>query len=349
MTSNKSGFTYEQAGVNIDAGNRLVEKIKHIAKRTKRPEVLAGLGGFAALFEIPLHKYKNPILVSSTDGVGTKLKLAIELQNYRSIGIDLVAMCVNDLVVMGAEPLFFLDYYATGQLDEHVAADVISGIGDGCLQAGASLVGGETAEMPRLYAKGDFDLAGFCVGIVEKNYIIDGNKISEDDVLIGLASSGIHSNGYSLVHYILEQNNIATNTPFEHSTLAETLLTPTRIYVKPILALLENHLAIHAMAHITGGGIVENLPRVLPSEFKAEINTQSWTRPAIFNWLQQQGDISADEMWRTFNCGIGMILCVPKSQSSKCINLLTQHGETAFEIGSISHRAAHEPSVVLIS
>lgn len=348
MNSNKSGFTYEQAGVNIDAGNRLVENIKHIAKRTKRPEVLAGLGGFAALFEIPLHKYKNPILVSSTDGVGTKLKLAIELQNYRSIGIDLVAMCVNDLVVMGAEPLFFLDYYATGQLNEHIAVDIIAGIGEGCLQAGTALVGGETAEMPRLYAKNDFDLAGFCVGIVEKNYIIDGSKVSEDDVLIGLASSGIHSNGYSLVHYLLEQKNIALDTPFEHATLGEILLTPTRIYVKPILALLENHLAIHAMAHITGGGIMENLPRVLPEEFKAEINTQSWPRPAIFNWLQQQGDISHEEMWRTFNCGIGMILCVPKSQSSKCINLLKQNGEVAYEIGSISHRAAHESSVVLV-
>ncbi len=291
--------------MDIDAGNRLVDRIKPHAKRTQRPGVLGGLGGFGALFELPLDRYRQPILVSGTDGVGTKLKLALELNRHDTIGIDLVAMCVNDVLVVGAEPLFFLDYYATGKLDVDVAADVIKGIADGCEQAGAALVGGETAEMPGMYQDGDYDLAGFCVGVVEKAKIIDGSRIQPGDALLALASSGPHSNGYSLIRKILAVNDAKLDQPLaDGRPLGEALLAPTRIYVKPVLKLLEA-LEVKAIAHITGGGLTENLPRVLPTGVKAIINPHSWQRPAIFHWLQQQGGVIETEMWRTFNCGVG--------------------------------------------
>ncbi|MFN3786549.1 MAG: phosphoribosylformylglycinamidine cyclo-ligase, partial [Thiothrix sp.] len=283
MDSNKPSLTYRDAGVDIDAGNNLVERIKPLAQRTKRPEMLGGLGGFGALMSIPAH-YKQPILVSGTDGVGTKLKLAIDTGIYDTIGIDLVAMCANDIVVSGAEPLFFLDYYATGKLDVDVASKVIAGIAEGCLQAGAALAGGETAEMPGMYQSTDFDLAGFCVGVVERAQIIDHSRVHRNDVLIGLASSGPHSNGYSLIRKILTVSGASLDDPFGDSTLGRTLLEPTKIYVKTVLALMRRY-PIHAVAHITGGGITENLPRVLPQRMKAKINLNSWQRPPIFDWL----------------------------------------------------------------
>jgi phosphoribosylformylglycinamidine cyclo-ligase len=298
-------LSYRDAGVDIDAGNRLVDRIKPHAKRTLRPGVLSGLGGFGALFELPLDRYRQPVLVSGTDGVGTKLKLALELNQHDTIGVDLVAMCVNDVLVVGAEPLFFLDYYATSKLDVDVAAEVIKGIADGCEQAGAALVGGETAEMPGMYYDNDYDLAGFCVGVVEKTRIIDGSRVQPGDVLLALASSGPHSNGYSLIRKILTVSGAPLDDQIaDGRTLGATLLAPTRIYVKPMLKLRET-LEVKAIAHITGGGLTENLPRVLPNGVKAIINTQSWRRPAIFHWLQQQGGVSETEMWRTFNCGAG--------------------------------------------
>ncbi len=329
-------LSYRDAGVDIDAGNRLVDRIKPHARRTQRPGVLGGLGGFGALFELPLDRYRQPILVSGTDGVGTKLKLALELNRHDTIGIDLVAMCVNDVLVVGAEPLFFLDYYATGKLDVDVAAEVIKGIADGCEQAGAALVGGETAEMPGMYQDGDYDLAGFCVGVVEKAKIIDGRRIQPGDALLALASSGPHSNGYSLIRKILAVSGAKLDQALTDGlTLGEALLAPTQIYVKPVLKLLEL-LEVKAIAHITGGGLTENLPRVLPSGVKAVIDTQSWRRPAIFQWLQQQGGVSEAEMWRTFNCGVGMIVCVAAEQTDSALQLLQAAGETVWRVGTIA-------------
>jgi len=332
----RTALSYRDAGVNIDAGNRLVDRIKPHARRTGRPGVLGGLGGFGALFELPLDRYRQPVLVSGTDGVGTKLKLALELNRHDTIGIDLVAMCVNDVLVVGAEPLFFLDYYATGKLDVDVAADVIKGIADGCEQAGAALVGGETAEMPGMYHDGDYDLAGFCVGVVEKARIIDGSRVQPGDALLALASSGPHSNGYSLIRKILAVSDAKLDQPLgDGRTLGEALLAPTRIYVKPMLKLLET-LDVKAIAHITGGGLTENLPRVLPAGVKAMIDTQSWRRPAIFDWLQQQGGVIETEMWRTFNCGVGMVLCIAAEQADQALTLLRAAGETAWRIGGVA-------------
>jgi phosphoribosylformylglycinamidine cyclo-ligase len=321
--------------VDIDAGNRLVDRIKPHARRTLRPGVLDGLGGFGALFELPLDRYRQPVLVSGADGVGTKLKLALELNRHDTIGIDLVAMCVNDVLVVGAEPLFFLDYYATGKLDVDVAADVIKGIADGCAQAGAALVGGETAEMPGMYSDGDYDLAGFCVGVVEKARIIDGSQVKPGDTLLGLASSGPHSNGYSLIRKILAVSDAKLDQPFDNRTLGEALLAPTRIYVKPILQLLER-VEIRAIAHITGGGLTENLPRVLPANTKAVIDMQSWQRPVVFQWLQQQGGVAEAEMRRTFNCGVGLVVCVAADETERAQAMLREAGETVWRLGHIA-------------
>lgn len=327
-------LSYRDAGVDIDAGNRLVERIKPHVVRTLRPEVLGGLGGFGALFEIPLHRFRQPVLVSSTDGVGTKLKLALALAKHDTIGIDLVAMCANDIVVIGAEPLFFLDYYATGRLDVETATVVIEGIAKGCEQAGIALVGGETAEMPGLYSHKDYDLAGFCVGVVEKARIIEASRVKPGDVLIGLASSGPHSNGYSLIRKILEINEIDLAMPFGSQTLGDILLTPTRIYVKSLLRLFEA-IEVHALAHITGGGLVENLPRVLPPDTRALIDADSWQRPAIFDWLQTQGQVTQAEMLRTFNCGVGMVACVAGEDLDRALEILADAGETAWPLGII--------------
>ena len=323
----RPALNYRDAGVDIDAGNRLVDRIKPHARRTLRRGVLGGLGGFGALFELPLDRYHQPVLVSGTDGVGTKLKLALELNRHDTIGIDLVAMCVNDVLVVGAEPLFFLDYYATGKLNVDVAADVIKGIADGCEQAGAALVGGETAEMPGMYQAGDYDLAGFCVGVVEKKRIIDASRVQVGDALLGLASSGPHSNGYSLIRKILTVSGASLDQPLADSTLGEALLAPTRIYVKPVLKLLEQ-IEVHAIAHITGGGLTENLPRVLPANTKAIIDTTRWQRPAIFQWLQQQGGVAETEMRRTFNCGVGLVVCVAADAADAAMALLQDAGET---------------------
>lgn len=338
-----SGLSYQDAGVDIDAGNRLIDRIKPHARRTARPEVLGGLGGFGALFEIPLDRYQQPVLVAGTDGVGTKLRLAMMMGQHDTIGIDLVAMCVNDLIVQGAEPLFFLDYYATGKLDVDAATDVIKGIADGCELAGCALTGGETAEMPGMYEGEDYDLAGFCVGIVDKDQVIDGSKVAVGDVLIGLPSSGPHSNGYSLIRKVLELSGASLDQELEGRKLGEQLMTPTRIYVKPLLKLFAQR-PVHALAHITGGGLPENLPRVLPENTKAVINAHSWVRPPIFSWLQQQGNIADSEMYRTFNCGIGMVLVVAANDAESVITMLTDEGESPIRIGQIeSHSGA--PSV----
>ncbi len=341
----QSGLSYRDAGVDIDAGGRLVDRIKPIAARTRRPGVLAGLGGFGALFEIP-PGYQQPVLVSGTDGVGTKLKLAMQLGKHDSIGIDLVAMCVNDIIVQGAEPLFFLDYYATGKLDVDVAAAVVSGIGRGCELAGAALVGGETAEMPGMYHGGDYDLAGFCVGVVEKTRIIDGSQVRAGDALIGLAASGPHSNGYSLIRKIINVSGADLSQDFHGRSLGDTLLEPTRIYVKSLLALM-NEVPPHALAHITGGGITENLPRVLPEDTCAIVDTASWPRPPVFQWLQDQGRVADEEMYRTFNCGIGMIVCVPAAAAERALRLLREHGETAWRIGEVAARENDSEQVIL--
>ncbi len=329
-----SSISYRDAGVDIDAGNSLVERIKPIAARTRRPGVLTGLGGFGALFEIPLDRYRQPLLVSGTDGVGTKLKLAIDSGRHATIGIDLVAMCANDIVVQGAEPLFFLDYYATGKLDVDVAADVVAGIGRGCELAGAALIGGETAEMPGMYAAQDYDLAGFCVGIVDKDKLIDGQSVEAGDTLVALASSGPHSNGYSLIRRIIEVSGAALDSELAGRTLLDWLLEPTRIYVKALLALFEQ-VEVRSLCHITGGGLPENLPRVLPDNTVARIETASWQWPAVFSWLQQQGQVETREMYRTFNCGVGMVICVPAAQLSQCLSILEAQGETAWVLGCI--------------
>lgn len=336
-------LTYRDAGVDIDAGNELVERIKPHAQRTKRPEILSGIGGFGALMSIP-PGYKNPILVSGTDGVGTKLKLALETGIYDTIGIDLVAMCVNDIIVSGAEPLFFLDYYATGKLDIDVAESVVKGIADGCIQSGAALAGGETAEMPGLYRDGDFDLAGFCVGVVERDKILDRSQVYRGDALIGLGASGPHSNGYSLIRKILEVSGADLNSAFGDSTLGQTLLEPTRIYAKIILKLLKSY-EIHTVAHITGGGLSENIPRVLPAHTEAKIKRDSWTQPEIFNWLQEQGNIDESEMLRTFNCGIGMVIAVPQKQVEDVMTTCRLDNIPAWVIGEIDTAEAETPVV----
>lgn len=345
-SSPTSSLSYRDAGVDIEAGNALVDRIKPLAKKTRRPGVMAGLGGFGSMFELPLDRYKQPVLVSGTDGVGTKLRLAIESGIHNTIGIDLVAMCVNDIIVLGAEPLFFLDYYATSKLDIDVAESVVSGIAEGCIQAGAALVGGETAEMPSMYEDGDYDLAGFCVGVVEKENAIDGSQVQAGDVLIGLASSGPHSNGYSLIRKVLERSQDELSTPFANSTLGEHLLAPTRIYVKSLLQLHEK-INIHALSHITGGGLLENIPRVLPDNVTAVIDASSWQRPAIFDWLQEQGNVIDEEMYRTFNNGIGMVVCVAQEDAEQTLTILNELGETAYQIGQIDTSAQTTPDVVI--
>ena len=322
-----SSLTYKDSGVDITKGNQLIERIKPIAKSTFRPGVLAGLGGFGAMFEIPLDKYKNPVLISGTDGVGTKLKVAEMLNKHDTIGIDLVAMCVNDLIVQGAEPLFFLDYFATGSLNPDIATSVIEGIGEGCRQSGCSLIGGETAEMPGMYSGEDYDLAGFCVGIAEKSRIIDGSKVSEGDHIVALGSSGPHSNGYSLIRKVLEKS-----TPTNEQL--NSLIEPTRIYVRSILSLL-NTLPVHAISHITGGGLLENIPRVLPDHLAAKLDPASWTQPEIFQWLQDQGNIATSEMYRVLNCGVGMVVVISRESSNEAINHLNSCGENAWLIGEV--------------
>jgi len=342
MTEQKRPLTYRDAGVDIDAGNELVKRIAPVAKRTRRPEVLGGLGGFGALCELPT-KYKNPVLVAGTDGVGTKLRLAIDHNRHEKVGVDLVAMCVNDLIVGGAEPLFFLDYYATGKLDVEIATSVVTGIGEGCELAGCALIGGETAEMPGMYEGEDYDLAGFCVGVVEKDGVLDGSKVEAGDKLIGLGASGPHSNGYSLIRRIMAQAE--TDIDLDGKPLIEHLLEPTRIYVKSLLKLIEQ-VPVHAMAHITGGGLPENLPRVLPDNTRAVIDTKSWEFPAVFQWLQQEGQVPAFEMYRTFNCGVGMVIAVPASHVDNALALLEAEGESAFLIGEIQ-AGDGQPDVVL--
>jgi phosphoribosylformylglycinamidine cyclo-ligase len=341
--TDKTSLSYKDAGVDIDAGNALVERIKGVAKRTRRPEVMGGLGGFGALCRIPAG-YREPILVSGTDGVGTKLRLAIDLKKHDTVGIDLVAMCVNDLIVQGAEPLFFLDYYATGKLDVDTAAAVVTGIGAGCEQSNCALVGGETAEMPGMYEGEDYDMAGFCVGVVEASEIIDGSKVAAGDALIALASSGPHSNGFSLIRKILEVSKADVHQPLGDSTLANALMAPTRIYVKPVLKLLKN-CEVHALSHITGGGFWENIPRVLPENTKAVIDGSSWQWPEVFNWLQKSGNVETYEMYRTFNCGVGMIIALPQDQVDAALALLQAEGENAWLIGSIEQAADGEKQV----
>lgn len=343
--SDNSSLSYKDAGVDIDAGNALVDRIKGVAKSTTRPEVMGGLGGFGALCRIP-EGYRKPVLVSGTDGVGTKLRLAMDLGKHDTIGIDLVAMCVNDLIVAGAEPLLFLDYYATGKLNVDTAADVVKGIGEGCSLAGAALVGGETAEMPGMYEGEDYDLAGFCTGVVEEDEIIDGTNVKVGDTLIGLASSGPHSNGYSLIRKILEVSGTELTADLDGKPLADALMAPTRIYVKSLLKLIKES-QVNALSHITGGGLLENIPRVLPENAKAVIDVNSWTMPAVFNWLQEQGNVDATEMYRTFNCGVGMVICVPADKQEEALQLLNEAGEDAWVIGSIASAQAGEEQVEL--
>lgn len=332
--------------MDINAGNELVERIKPHVKRTTRSEVIGGLGGFGALCAIP-GKYKEPILVSGTDGVGTKLRLAIDLKKHDTIGIDLVAMCVNDLVVQGAEPLFFLDYYATGKLDVDVASDVVKGIAEGCVQSGCALVGGETAEMPGMYHAGDYDLAGFCVGVVEKSEIIDGSQVKVGDALIALGSSGPHSNGYSLIRKVIDVAGVNPATEqLDGRPLSEQVLAPTKIYVKSVLALIKQT-EVHAIAHLTGGGFWENIPRVLPKNTKAVIDEGSWEWQPVFKWLQEKGNIETYEMYRTFNCGVGMVIALPQSQVEAALAILKQSDENAWLIGHIESATDDEPQVII--
>ncbi|WP_024301527.1 phosphoribosylformylglycinamidine cyclo-ligase [Pseudogulbenkiania sp. MAI-1] len=338
---NTTSLSYRDAGVDIDAGDALVENIKPFAKRTMRPEVLGGLGGFGALVEIS-KKYQEPVLVSGTDGVGTKLKLAFDWNKHDTVGIDLVAMSVNDILVQGAEPLFFLDYFACGKLDVPQATDVIKGIAEGCEQAGCALIGGETAEMPGMYPVGEYDLAGFAVGVVEKSQVITGRDIKPGDVVLGLKSNGAHSNGYSLVRKIIERAQPELDAEFDGGkTLREAIIAPTRIYVKPLLALMQQ-LTVKGMAHITGGGITENTPRVLPENTVAQIDANSWELPKLFQWLQAEGNVDAQEMYRTFNCGIGMVVIVDAADADKAAAFLTEQGETVYRIGEIRARNGDE-------
>ncbi|MCF2948930.1 phosphoribosylformylglycinamidine cyclo-ligase [Paraglaciecola aquimarina] len=340
MSDNNSSLSYKDAGVDIDAGNQLVERIKSVTKKTHRPEVKGGLGGFGALCSLP-EKYKKPLLVSGTDGVGTKLRLAMDLKQHAGIGIDLVAMCVNDLIVQGAEPLFFLDYYATGKLNVDTATEVVTGIGKGCELSGCALIGGETAEMPGMYHGEDYDVAGFCVGVVEADDVIDGSKVADGDTLIALGSSGPHSNGYSLVRKIIEVSGSDTSELFEGKALSEHLLEPTRIYVKSVLKLLEQ-IEVHAISHITGGGFWENIPRVLPAGTKAVIDGSSWQWPGIFNWLQEKGNVTTHEMYRTFNCGVGLVIALPKDKADQAVEILNQLGENAWVIGHIENSQSEQ-------
>ena len=340
----KSSLTYREAGVDIEAADAFVEAIKPIAKRTLRDGCLGGLGGFGGLFEIP-SKFKRPVLVSGTDGVGTKLKYAFELNRHDTIGVDLVAMCVNDVLVQGAEPLFFLDYFATGRLSPAVATAVVTGIAEGCRQAGAALIGGETAEMPGMYPDGEYDLAGFCVGAVEHDRILDGTAIAAGDVLIGLPASGPHSNGYSLIRRIVADQSVDLEFTLAGRTLAEHLLTPTRIYVRAVLDLLEI-LPVHGLAHITGGGLPGNVRRILPPGTRAVISTSTWQWPTIFQWLQEQASVAVPEMYRTFNCGIGMVAVVAADAASAALRQLQKNGENALIIGGIEP-GAEQPDVRL--
>ncbi|HEX5339566.1 MAG TPA: phosphoribosylformylglycinamidine cyclo-ligase [Gammaproteobacteria bacterium] len=336
MTSTKP-LSYRDAGVDIDAGDALVERIKPAAKRTRRPEVLGGIGGFGALVEIPAG-FRQPVLVSGTDGVGTKLRLAIDSGRHDTIGIDLVAMCVNDIVVSGAEPLFFLDYYGTGKLDVDTAVQVVGGIARGCELAGCALVGGETAELPGMYQGEDYDLAGFAVGVVEKSRIIDGSQVAAGDVVIGLASSGPHSNGYSLIRKVLAVSGASFEQQLDGQLLIDLLLAPTRIYVRNLLALMKD-IPAHALAHITGGGLLDNIPRVIPAGLGVTLDKQAWSRPAIFDWLQREGAIPETEMYRTFNMGIGMVLCVAPADAERALGLLREAGEQAWCIGEVTRDA----------
>ena len=336
MSERKNGLTYAQAGVDIDAGNALVERIKPAAKRTNRPGVMAGLGGFGALFDLKQAGYTDPVLVAATDGVGTKLRIAIDTGHVSGVGIDLVAMCVNDLVCQGAEPLFFLDYFATGKLDTETAAQVVEGIAEGCVRSGCALIGGETAEMPGMYGDGDFDLAGFAVGAMERGAALpDG--VAEGDVLLGVASSGVHSNGYSLVRKLVEISDLGWDAPcpWADGTLGEALLAPTRLYVKPALEAVRGG-GVHALAHITGGGLTENLPRVLPEDCGAEIDLNAWELPGVFAWLQQQGGIEAAEMLKTFNCGIGLVVVAAADQAENVATTLREQGETVVTLGKVT-------------
>ena len=346
MAPPRDSLSYRDAGVDIDAGDALVEAIKPFAKRTMRPEVLAGIGGFGALFALS-GKYREPVLVSGTDGVGTKLKLAFMLGRHDTVGIDLVAMSVNDILVQGAEPLFFLDYFACGKLDVAVAAEVVKGIARGCELAGCALIGGETAEMPGMYPDGEYDLAGFAVGVAEKSRLIDGCAITGGDVVLGLASSGAHSNGYSLVRKILERTAPDLESDFHGRPFADVLLEPTRIYVKPLLALMRD-LSVKGCAHITGGGIVENVPRVLPEGVSAVIEKRAWPRPPLFDWLQEQGGVAEGEMHRVFNCGIGMVVIVAAGDVARATDLLRGGGETVYRIGRIEARRADAPQAVIV-
>ncbi len=334
----RAPVTYREAGVDIDAGEELVERIKPHVKRSMRREmrreVLGGIGGFGALVEVPLDRYRKPVLVSGTDGVGTKLRLAIDTHRHDTVGIDLVAMCVNDVVVQGAEPLFFLDYFATGKLDVGVGERLIAGIVDGCVQAGCALVGGETAEMPGMYHGEDYDLAGFCVGIVEKDAIIDGSVTRAGDVVLGLPSSGPHSNGFSLIRKILQVAGADLNTSLDGVSLVDRLMAPTRIYVKPLLRLIAE-LPVHGLSHITGGGLVENIPRVLPEGLEVVLERKAWRREAVFDWLQRQGQVADAEMYRVFNCGIGMTVHLAPSNADRAIGILRQMGQEALVIGEV--------------
>jgi len=334
MTDARSRLTYRDAGVDIEAGDALVERIKPSVRATTRPEVLGGLGGFGALVRVPLERYREPVLVSGTDGVGTKLRLAIDLARHDTVGIDLVAMCVNDVVVQGAEPLFFLDYYATARLDVAVAERVIAGIAAGCLQAGCALVGGETAEMPGMYQGEDYDLAGFCVGIVERSRIIDGSATVAGDAVLGLASSGPHSNGYSLIRRVLAREGADANSRIDGRALYDWLLEPTRIYVKSVLALIAE-LPVHGLAHITGGGLIENIPRVVPDGLEVVLDRRSWRRPAVFEWLKSAAGLDELEMHRTFNCGIGMTVQLPEASVPRALEILSAAGEVATVIGRV--------------
>jgi phosphoribosylformylglycinamidine cyclo-ligase len=330
----RAPVTYRDAGVDIDAGDELVERIKPRVKRSMRPEVLGGIGGFGALVEVPLDRYRKPVLVSGTDGVGTKLRLAIDTQRHDGVGIDLVAMCVNDVIVQGAEPLYFLDYYASGKLDVDVGERVIAGIIEGCVQAGCALVGGETAEMPGMYHGADYDLAGFCVGVVEKDAIIDGSKTRAGDVVLGLPSSGPHSNGFSLIRKILQLADADLEADLQGVSLIDRLMAPTRIYVKPLLTLMRE-VSLHGLSHITGGGLLDNIPRVLPDGLEVVLERKAWPREAIFEWLQQQGKIADAEMYRVFNCGIGMTIQVAAGDAQRASGILRAAGQEALVIGEV--------------
>jgi len=347
VTTEKTSLSYKDAGVDIDAGNQLVERIKHVTRKTHRSEVRGNLGGFGALCEIPT-KYKRPLLVSGTDGVGTKLRVALDAGVHSGVGIDLVAMCANDLIVQGAEPLFFLDYYATGKLDVEVAADVVASIGEGCVQAGCALIGGETAEMPGMYHGDDYDIAGFCVGVVEADEVIDGRNVKPGQTLIALASSGPHANGFSLIRKIISHCGARLDDMVAEKPLVEHLLAPTKIYVKSVLSLI-SQVPVHAICHITGGGFWENIPRVLPEGCKVLIDEKSWQWPSIFQWLQEQGNVTWHEMYRTFNCGVGMILVIDNEQSERALSSVREAGETAWVIGKTDACASDETQVEILA